>query len=165
MKKLFLEDYANMTGEDLPLSQDDIFSLSEKMDKAEDWLKEQKEAQSEKLAHEDPAFKVVDVSIKERTLYNAGETLVKKIKYWKPPKPTEPPKPAKNETDEVEINADDEHDENKNPDEDILDSILEDETGDEKNREKTPEGDPEPEPTEKPEAEIPEPSTHDPTDL
>lgn len=158
MKKLFLEDYANMTGEDLPLSQDDVFLISEKIDRADEWLTEKVGAQLDIPAHKEPALKVLDITVKERTLYTAGEILVKKIKYWKPPKPTEPPtvKPPKEETED--INADEEPaTDDAKTDKEVDDELLQDETGDEPAADEPVVDDTET--TEEP------PSTHDPTDL
>lgn len=63
MRELFLETYKNKTGEGLALSQDDVFELSEKLDKVADWLKEKTDAQAALLKHEDPAFKVMDIQV------------------------------------------------------------------------------------------------------
>ena len=47
--------------------------------------------------------------MKEKTLANAGEVLYKKIRMWKPPKPTEPPTMEHTTTGEEgeEVNAGD----------------------------------------------------------
>lgn len=47
--------------------------------------------------------------MKEKTLANAGEILYKKIRMWKPPKPTEPPtiEPTTTGEEGEEVNADD----------------------------------------------------------
>ena len=171
MRKVFLEDYANMTGEGLPLSQEDVFQLSEKVDKAEDWLNEQLEAQKEKKPYEEAAFKTLDVNVKENVLYKAGDVLVKKVKYWKPPKPTVAPKNetvteegAAGEEGEEEVKAEDgeevKEDEKKEEEptpenaeqEQKAEDAEEAETSDDSSEQTTPE----------PSA---EPSTHDPTDL
>ena len=47
--------------------------------------------------------------VKEKTLANAGEVLYKKIRMWKPPKPTEPPtiEPTTTGEEGEEVNAED----------------------------------------------------------
>lgn len=166
MRTAFLETYANMTGEGLPLSQEQVFELSEKIDKADEWLKENLAAQEEKEKYEDAAFKVLDVTVKESMLFKAGDALYKKIKYWKPPKPTEPPK---NETEtidpesEEEIKAEDEPEKAEGEPEKAEDEPEKSEGEPEKaegEAEATEEpAEEEPATTEKPE------STHNPEDL
>ena len=171
MRTAFLETYANMTGEGLPLSQEQVFELSEKLDKADEWLKENVAAQEEKKKYEDPAFKVLDVNVKESMLFKAGDALYKKIKYWRPPKPTPAPK---NETETIDPENQEEvksEEEEENP--------KTDENSDDKSEEKSeeePKAETEPEPEaagsesqEKPDDEEPatteEPSTHNPEEL
>jgi len=109
MRELFLETYKNQTGEGLALSQENVFELSEKLDKVADWLKEKTDGQAALAAHEDPALKVMDIQVKEKTLANAGEVLYKKIRMWRPPKPTEPPtiEPTTTGEESEEVNAED----------------------------------------------------------
>lgn len=63
MRELFLETYKNQTGEGLALSQENVFELSEKLDKVADWLKEKTDGQAALAAHEDPALKVMDIQV------------------------------------------------------------------------------------------------------
>ena len=63
MRELFMETYKNQTGEGLALKQEDVFELSEKLDKVADWLKEKTDAQAALAQHEDPAFKVMDIQV------------------------------------------------------------------------------------------------------
>lgn len=113
LKKIFLEDYTNHTGEGLALSQEDIFTISEKMDTTEEWLNEKLAEQKSKKSYDEPALKISEIEVKGRVLYTAADKLVKKVKYWKPPKPTVPPtietpKADEKSEDGEEINADDE---------------------------------------------------------
>ena len=63
MRELFMETYKNQTGEGLALKQEDVFELSEKLDKVADWLKKKTDAQAALAQHEDPAFKVMDIQV------------------------------------------------------------------------------------------------------
>ena len=91
-KTLIFDDFKNKTGEGLALSQDDIHTISEKIEKTEDWLTEELEKQNEKPLHEEPSLKVSDMEMKGRVLSKAVDDLAKKVRLWRPPKPTKPPK-------------------------------------------------------------------------
>ena len=157
-----------MTGEGLPLSQEQVFELSEKLDKADEWLKENVAAQEEKEKYEDPAFKVLDVNVKESMLFKAGDALYKKIKYWRPPKPTPAPK---NETETIDPENEEElkAEENSKTDENS-DDKSEEKSEEEPKAESEPEAEAAgSESQEKPDEEEPatteEPSTHNPEEL
>ena len=98
-KTLIFEDFKNKTGEGLALSQDDIHTISEKIEKTEDWFTTELEKQNEKPLHEDPSLKVSDMEMKGRVLSKAVDDLAKKVRLWRPPKPTKPPK-TEEKTDE-----------------------------------------------------------------
>lgn len=98
-KTLIFDDFKNKTGEGLALSQDDIHTISEKIEKTEDWLTEELEKQNEKPLHEEPSLKVSDMEMKGRILSKAVDDLAKKVRLWRPPKPTKPPK-TEEKTDE-----------------------------------------------------------------
>jgi hypoxia up-regulated 1 len=100
-KTLIFDDFKNKTGEGLALSQDDIHTISEKIEKTEDWLTEELEKQNEKPLHEEPSLKVSDMEMKGRILSKAVDDLAKKVRLWRPPKPTKPPKTIV-KTDEVD---------------------------------------------------------------
>ena len=93
---MIFDDFKNKTGEGLALSQDDIHTISEKIEKTEDWLTEELEKQNEKPLHEEPSLKVSDMEMKGRVLSKAVDDLAKKVRLWRPPKPTKPPKTEEN---------------------------------------------------------------------
>ena len=96
---MIFEDFKNKTGEGLALSQDDIHTISEKIEKTEDWFTTELEKQNEKPLHEEPSLKVSDMEMKGRVLSKAVDDLAKKVRLWRPPKPTKPPK-TEEKTDE-----------------------------------------------------------------
>ena len=51
------------------------------------------------LLHEEPSLKVSDMEMKGRVLSKAVDDLAKKVRLWRPPKPTKPPK-TEEKTDE-----------------------------------------------------------------
>merc|ERR1711998_691245 len=65
--------------------------LLDLVEKASTWIDDKEEAQSKKLAHEDPVFDSADVMPQLKTI---GLTFEKLLRKPKPP----PPKPSKNET-------------------------------------------------------------------
>ena len=153
-KTLIFEDFKNKTGEGLALSQDDIHTISEKIEKTEDWLTEELEKQNEKPLHEEPSLKVSDMEMKGRVLSKAVDDLAKKVRLWRPPKPTKPPKTEektdedgekKEEGDDTEKAAEGAEDTEKSEEEKVEETAEE-----EKTEEKTEESageDGEPDPT------------------
>lgn len=158
-KTIIYDDFKNKTGEGLALSQDDIHAISEKLEKTEDWLAEELEKQDDLPLYETPSLKSSDVEVKGRVLSKAVDDLIKKVRLWRPPKPTETPKPEKTETKEEEEKTE------ANNEEESEDK--EDESTDNENKEDSQEPDPvedtekasEPETTEEPEV------THDAGEL
>ena len=63
-KVLIFEDFKNKTGEGLALSQEDIHGISEKIEKTEDWLKEEMAKQDELAPHDEPSLKTADIQLK-----------------------------------------------------------------------------------------------------
>jgi len=116
-KTIIFEDFKNQTGEGLALTQEDIHGASEKIEKVEDWLKEEEAAQSELKSCDMPSLKVSDIEIKERVLFKDVDSLIKKVRMWRPPKEKTEKKEKKKKKDKkttegsgetVEINADEE---------------------------------------------------------
>jgi len=107
-KNLIFEEFKNKTGEGLALSQDDIHTISEKIEKTEDWLTEELEKQNDKPLHEDPSLKISDMEMKGRVLSKAVDDLAKKVRLWRPPKPTKPPKVEVKDDKKGEENSDSE---------------------------------------------------------
>merc|ERR1711956_95672 len=85
-KTIIFEDFKNQTGEGLALTQEDIHGASEKIEKVEDWLKEEEATQSELKSCDMPSLKVSDIEIKERVLFKDVDSLIKKVRMWRPPK-------------------------------------------------------------------------------
>merc|ERR1711920_393738 len=120
-KTIIFDDFKNQTGEGLALTQEDIHGASEKIEKVEDWLKEEVEKQAELKSCDMPSLKVSDIEIKERVLFKDIDALIKKVRMWRPPKEKkEKKKKEKKETTEgsgetIEINADEEEGEAEKP--------------------------------------------------
>jgi len=163
-KTLIFDDFKNKTGEGLALSQDDIHTISEKIEKTEDWLTEELEKQNEKPLHEEPSLKVSDMEMKGRVLSKAVDDLAKKVRLWRPPKPTKPPKTEEGTAEDGEKKEDGEdaekpaeETEKSAEDADNSDEEKVEETIEEKTDESASE-DGEPDPTAAP---TEEPVTHD----
>merc|ERR1712048_84084 len=109
-KSIIFDDFKNQTGEGLALTQGDIHGASEKIEKVEDWLKEEQEKQAELKSCDMPSLKVSDIEIKERVLFKDIDALIKKVRMWRPPKEKKEKKKEKKEKEgsgeEIEINAD-----------------------------------------------------------
>ena len=94
------------------MTQEDIHGASEKIEKIEDWLKEEQEKQAELKSCDMPSLKVSDIEIKERVLFKDVDVLVKKVRMWRPPKAEKKKKKKTDEEkkegsgEEIEINAD-----------------------------------------------------------
>merc|ERR1712110_1081573 len=115
-KTIIYDDFKNKTGEGLALSQDDIHAISEKLEKTEDWLAEELEKQDDLPLYETPSLKSSDVEVKGRVLSKAVDDLIKKVRLWRPPKPTEAPKPEKTETKEDESTDNENKEDSQEPD-------------------------------------------------
>jgi len=113
-KTIIFDDFKNQTGEGLALTQDDIHGASEKIEKVEDWLKEEQEKQAEMKSCDMPSLKVSDIEIKERVLFKDIDALIKKVRMWRPPKEKKEKKKKKEKKEkegsgeEIEINANEE---------------------------------------------------------
>jgi len=154
-KTLIFEDFKNKTGEGLALSQDDIHTISEKIEKTEDWFTTELEKQNEKPLHEEPSLKVSDMEMKGRVLSKAVDDLAKKVRLWRPPKPTKPPKTEektdedgekKEEGDDAEKPAEGAEDTEKSEEEKVEEPTEEatEEKTDDSSAESTEEGEPDP---------------------
>ena len=111
-KTIIFDDFKNQTGEGLALTQEDIHGASEKIEKVEDWLKEEQEKQAELKSCDMPSLKVSDIEIKERVLFKDVDALIKKVRMWRPPKAEKKKKKKTDEEkkegsgEEIEIDAD-----------------------------------------------------------
>ena len=142
---MIFDDFKNKTGEGLALSQDDIHTISEKIEKTEDWLTEELEKQNEKPLHEEPSLKVSDMEMKGRVLSKAVDDLAKKVRLWRPPKPTKPPKTEENTEEDGEKKE--EGEDAEKPDEEKVEETAEAKDESAESSEDGTEPDPTPTPT------------------